>query len=264
MASAIDEVGATRVAIRTGSNRGTLRRDRWWVAPLVTVCVLGGFVVYGLVVTFLNKDYYADPYLSPFFSPCLAANCEHQTANVVGDWWTLSPALLILPFPLGFRLTCYYYRKAYYRAFFWSPPACAVPDARARYKGESRFPLILQNVHRAFFYLVLPFPIILLYDAMRGFNFPDGFGMGVGTLILLANAALLGAYTLSCHTCRHVCGGHVDAFSRTPRRYSTWRFVTRLNERHMPIAWVSLFGVAFTDLYIRLVANDVIRDLRFF
>ena len=35
-----------------------------------------------------------------------------------------NPALLVLPFPLTFRLTCYYYRKAYYRAFFWSPPAC--------------------------------------------------------------------------------------------------------------------------------------------
>jgi hypothetical protein len=32
----------------------------------------------------------------------------------------------------------------------------------------------------------------------------------------------------------------------------------------MQIAWVSLFGVALTDLYIRLVATDVIRDLRFF
>ena len=32
----------------------------------------------------------------------------------------------------------------------------------------------------------------------------------------------------------------------------------------MPIAWVSLFGVALTDLYVRLVANGTIRDLRFF
>jgi len=230
----------------------------------VTVVVLGSFVLYGLWVTFVNDDYYADPYLSPFYSPCLAANCEHQTANVVGDWWNLSPALLILPFPLGFRLTCYYYRKAYYRAFLWSPPACAVNDARARYSGEARFPLILQNVHRLFFYLVLPFPIILLYDGIRGFSFPDGFGMGVGTLILLANAVLLGAYTLSCHTCRHLCGGHVDAFSKSPRRYRSWRLITFLNERHMQIAWVSLFGVALTDLYIRFVATDVIRDLRFF
>ena len=240
------------------------RRDAWWIQPLLTVLVLGGFVVYGLWVTFVNANYYTRPYLSPFYSPCITANCEHHSWEIVGSWWTLSPALLILPFPLGFRLSCYYYRKAYYRAFFWSPPACAVPDARSRYRGESRFPLILQNVHRYFFYLVLPFPFILLWDGIRAFDFPDGTHMGVGTLILLTNAVLLGAYTASCHSCRHLCGGRLDALSRAPRRYRTWKIVSSLNARHMQIAWVSLFGVALTDLYIRLVATDVIRDWRIF
>src|SRR5215471_5881937 len=122
-----------------GRDVRTERQDRWWLAPLATVLVLGAFVAYGLWVTFANENYYTRPYLSPFYSPCLAANCEHHTWRLVGDWWTLSPALLVLPIPLGFRLTCYYYRKAYYRAFFWSPPACAVKDARARYSGEARF-----------------------------------------------------------------------------------------------------------------------------
>ena len=242
----------------------TLRRDRWWVAPLVTVVVLGAFTVYATWAAFVNADYYVEPYLSPFYSPCLATNCEHATVELFGDWWRLSPALIILPVPLGFRLTCYYYRKAYYRAFFWSPPACAVKDAPSRYSGESRFPLIFQNVHRLFFYLVLPFPIILLWDALRAFDFPDGFGMGVGTLVLLANAVLLGFYVLSCHSCRHVCGGRLDCLSEKPTRYGLWKLVTRLNERHMLIAWVSLVGVAATDLYIRLVATGTIRDLRFF
>jgi hypothetical protein len=133
----------------------TLRKDRWWLAPLVTVTVLGGFVIYGTWVAFANRDYFADPYLSPFYSPCLAASCQEPTWAIVGSWWPLSPALLVLPFPLGFRLTCYYYRKAYYRSFWWAPPACAVPDARPRYTGETRFPLILQNIHRYFFYLAL-------------------------------------------------------------------------------------------------------------
>ena len=242
----------------------TLRQDHWWVAPLVTVLVLGSFIIYGSWVALVNKDYWVDPYLSPFYSPCLAANCEHATWALLGRWWTLSPALLILPIPLGFRLTCYYYRKAYYRAFFRSPPACAVRDARRCYKGESRFPLILQNLHRMFFWLALPFPFLLLWDALMAFRFPDGFGMGVGTLVLLVNAVLLGMYTFSCHSCRHLCGGRLDAISAKPVRYRLWRAVTRLNERHMLIAWISLFGVALTDVYIRLVATDVIRDLRFF
>ncbi|MGH9117488.1 MAG: hypothetical protein ACRD0A_06310 [Acidimicrobiales bacterium] len=252
---------ATTVA---GVGPRTLRSDAWWAAPLVTVFVLGGFVVYATWAALANANYYADPYLSPLYSPCLASNCAHTTWPIVGDWWTLSPALLILPIPLGFRLTCYYYRKAYYRAFFWSPPACAVRDARASYHGESRFPLLLQNVHRYFFYLTIPFPLILLWDGLRAFGFPDGFGMGLGTVILLVNAGLLGAYTLSCHSCRHVCGGYLDLFSRSPVRFRLWRFVSRLNARHMPIAWVSLVGVAATDLYVRLVASGAIHDPRFF
>jgi hypothetical protein len=231
---------------------------------VVTILVLTGFILYGSWVAFTNDNYYADPYLSPFFSPCLASNCAEQTLPVIGDWWTLSPALLILPFPLGFRLTCYYYRKAYYRAFWFSPPACAVAEPHAKYTGETRFPLILQNIHRYFFYAALIFPVILLIDGIRAFSFEDGFGMGLGTLILLTNAVLLGAYTLSCHSCRHLCGGKVDVFSRSPLRAKLWRFVTKLNLRHGQIAWVSLFGVALADLYVRLVAMDVISDPRFF
>ena len=92
--------------------------------------MLSGFVVYATWAALVNADYYADPYLSPFYSPCLAANCEHTTWSVVGDWWTLSPALMILPIPLGFRLTCYYYRKAYYRppsSGRRRPARCATP-----------------------------------------------------------------------------------------------------------------------------------------
>ena len=230
----------------------------------MTVLVLTGFVIYGTWVAFVNTDYFVDPYLSPFYSPCLAANCAETTWNIIGDWWTLSPALLILPFPLGFRLTCYYYRKAYYRSFFWSPPACAVPDAQSKYRGESRFPLILQNAHRFFFYLALPFPIILFWDGLKAFNFDGEFGMGVGTVILLTNAILLGLYTFSCHSCRHLVGGGLRTLSGSPIRRRLWGAVTRLNARHPEIAWISLFGVALTDLYVRLLANNVITDLRLF
>ena len=253
------------VDIRTGSRWiHTLRTDRWWVEPLVTVGVLSAFVVYGTFVAFVNTDYFVDPYLSPFFSPCLASNCEEATWDLFGTHWGFSPALLILPFPLGFRLTCYYYRKAYYRSFLWSPPACAVSDFRSSYTGETKFPLILQNVHRYFFYLALPFPIILLYDALRAFRFEGEFGMGLGTLILLANAVLLGLYTLSCHSCRHLVGGGTNLLSQAPIRRRLWGVSTRLNARHMQYAWISLFGVLIADLYVRLLANGVFSDPRFF
>ncbi len=249
---------------RRRAGGATRRTDAWWVAPLVTAVVLVGFVIYGTWVAFANTNYYADPYLSPFYSPCLAANCVRPTATIVGSWWKLSPALLVLPFPLAFRLTCYYYRKAYYRSLWWAPPACAVRDARRGYTGETRFPLILQNIHRYFFYLALPLPVILTWDALRAFRFPDGFGLGLGTLVLLVNAALLWLYTLSCHSCRHLCGGHVDMFSKAPVRSWLWRQLSWLNARHALFAWVSLVVVALADLYVRLVAAGAIHDPRLF
>jgi hypothetical protein len=35
-----------------------------------------------------------------------------------------------------------------------------------------------------------------------------------------------------------------------------------LNERHALFAWISLFGVALADLYVRLVASGIISDPR--
>lgn len=140
----------------------TLRRDRWWAQPTITAAVLVVFVGYATYAAFQNANYYWRPYVSPFYSPCLASLYNHARAGstivhvpnvgIVGTWWPISPAVIILIVPLGFRLTCYYYRKAYYRAFWRSPPACAVPDQHRRYGGgETRFPLILQNIHRYFF-----------------------------------------------------------------------------------------------------------------
>ena len=261
MASVTDQRPVARLAQPAPK---TLRRDDWWVEPVITVVVLGAFIIYATWAALINRNYYVRPYLSPFYSPCIATNCVHSDVKIVGSWYTLSPAILILPFPLAFRLTCYYYRKAYYRSFFWIPPACAVRDVKPRYTGESRFPWLLQNAHRYFFYLAIPFPIILLWDGIRAFGFPGGIGMGLGTVVLLVNAVLLGAYTLSCHSCRHLCGGGVDVLSKAPVRQRLWTFVSRLNARHMQIAWISLVGVALTDLYVRLVATGTIHDPRFF
>lgn len=249
-------IEARQVAARAG------RQDAWWVEPLQIAVVLTAFGAYSLWAALQNANYYAEPYLSPFYSPCLAVNCAHVTIPIVGSWWNLSPAFLILWAPLGFRATCYYYRKAYYRSFFWAPPACAVPDARRGYAGESRFPLILQNLHRYFFWLALVVLAFLWWDTILAFRFPDGFGVGVGTLVLLGNVALLSLYTFSCHSCRHLAGGGLDVFSRAPFRYRLWRFFSRLNARHGTYAWFSLIGVAVADLYVRLVASGTITDLR--
>jgi hypothetical protein len=245
------------------SARANERLDRWWVEPLLIVVVLSSFGAYALWAALQNANYYVAPYLSPFYSPCLAQNCAHATLPLVGSWWNLSPAFLVLGLPLGFRATCYYYRKAYYRSFFWSPPACAVPDARPSYRGETIFPFLIQNIHRYFFWLAVLVVVFLWWDALLAFRFPNGFGIGLGTLILVANVVMLSLYTFSCHSCRHLCGGSLDTFARAPLRYRLWRGLTRLNARHGLYAWISLFSVVVADVYVRLLAMGIIRDVRF-
>ena len=117
--------GPTRARIEAK----TLRTDRWWLYPLTTFVVFTAFVVYATIRAFQGSDYYSAPYLSPFYSPCLG-DCVEGSSDFGQPfgWWPLSAALIILIFPLGFRMSCYYYRKAYYRSFWLTPPACAVAE----------------------------------------------------------------------------------------------------------------------------------------
>lgn len=242
-------------AVQRGRFGASMRRDAWWVELVPVVVVLGAFSIYATWRAFENNHYEWGPYLSPFYSPLIKPS-----------WWPFSPALLILGGPLGFRATCYYYRKAYYRAFFLDPPACAVGEGRShRYRGETAFPLVLQNLHRYFLYVALIFLIILWYDAIHAFWFNGRFGVGVGSLVLLANIILLSLYTFSCHSLRHLVGGKVDCFSCVAfggTRHTAWKRLSFLNEHHMLFAWLSLFSVGMADLYVRLVASGTVQDLR--
>jgi hypothetical protein len=258
--------GPTRARI----GAGTLRTDTWWLYPAATFVVFAAFIVYATWRAFDGDNYFSEPYLSPFYSPCLTDSCTAGSSDFGNPitWWSLSPALIILIFPLGFRLTCYYYRKAYYRAFWLSPPACAVAEPHGKYTGETRFPLILQNIHRWFWYAAVVVALILTYDAVLAFGpaegESDGIHMGLGTLLMVANVVLIWLYTLSCHSCRHITGGRLRHFSKHPVRYRMWTFVSKLNASHGQYAWYSLFSVAIVDLYIMLLANGTFDDPRFF
>jgi len=236
----------------------TQRRGPSWTDNIPFIVVLGAFAIYTTWRGVFEGNYYsAPPYLSPFFSPLI--DPHHH-------WWPFSPAILILGGPLGFRLTCYYYRKAYYRAFFADPPACAVGESSGRkYRGETAFPFILQNAHRYFFYVAVFFVACLWYDTIVAFDFDGHFGIGMGTLVMLINIVLLTIYTFSCHSLRHLIGGKLDCFSCASfgaPRCSAWKFVTTLNENHMLWAWASMISVGLTDLYIRLVACGAVKDIR--
>jgi hypothetical protein len=233
----------------------TERVDLWWVGPLATALGLIAFVIYSVWVVVAGTDFRYGPYLSPYYSPQFA---------VPG----ISSALVVAWIPALFRFTCYYYRKAYYRALVWSPPACAVSEPRRAYTGEDRPPLAwLSIAHRWFLYLAIIVLGFLWSDVVHAFEFDGRFGVGLGSIIMLVNTILLTGFTFGCHALRSLVGGNVRCFSCAAfggARYRTWRGVTFFNAWHMGWAWLSLGSVALTDLYIRLCAGGVIADPRVF
>lgn len=234
----------------------------WWVEPTVVFIVLGVIGLYALWSVVLgggNDSYEYKNYISLFYSPLILAG-----------WWPLSPAILVAWVPLGLRLTCYYYRKEYYRAFFWDPPACAVAELKFkkhRYHGETVFPYIATNLHRFFLYLSIIVLIFVWRDTVVSFIFDGRFGIGLGSLFLLATALALTFFTFSCHSFRHAVGGCVDCFAQATAgktRHGIWSRVSQLNLRHGMWAWISLFLVTAADVYVRLAAVGMIHDPRFF
>lgn len=264
----------------------TMRRDAWWFEPLWTGL---GFLLFAIYVNwemFQGTHFWVGGegfggYLSPFYSPVIfvtpgaegVAPLDHAWLGASPTWWPWffpSPsAAFILPFPLAARMTCYYYRKFYYRSYFMSPPACAVNAAPqpGKYEGE-RMLLLFQNLHRYAIYAAVVFIVILTWDAFMSFFRGGEFGVGVGSIILLLNPIFLGTWTFGCHAIRHLVGGKKDCFScdrfdahkGNTGDFKRWSLVTWLNERHMLFAWVSMIWVAWTGIYVRLVSMGIIHD----
>ncbi len=243
-------VEAGKVANRATSTlpgRGT-----WWVQPVSVAVGFTLFVIYSfwsVVLASGGHGWERGPYLSPFYSPLIQLG-----------WFPFSSAILVAWVPLAFRGTCYYYRKAYYRAFFWDPPACAItePKFRHHYTGERRFPWILNNFHRFFLYLALIVLAFLWVDTIRAFYYNGGLYLGIGSIIMLLNVVFLTMYTFSCHALRHLVGGNVNCFSCVRgggARRGMWGFVSKINPYHGTFAWFSLFSVAAVDIYIRIVSS---------
>ncbi|MFN0181184.1 MAG: succinate dehydrogenase [Gemmatimonadales bacterium] len=250
----------------------TTRRDAWWVEPLIVFIIFTSFIIYATWAAFQNAHYTFGPYLSPFYAPELFGDSPHAWFGPKPGWWPgwlpFSPALIILPFPGLFRFTCYYYRGSYYKAFWADPPGCTVGEPRKSYLGERYFPLILQNIHRYFMAIAVVFVFLLAYDAFKAFWFADPatgttrFGIGVGSLLLTLNVVALGGYTFGCHSMRHIAGGWRDQFSKSRGFSVPYNCSSCLNRAHGRWAWVSLFTVAFSDVYVRLCSMGVLTDFR--
>ncbi len=278
---------ATASSIHKHGFLNTLRTDKWWVYPAFVLTGFGAFILYANWAAWQGQYYFwsATPnpehfggYLSPMYSPPLfikegvpgAAPMHHAWLGAWPSWlfdfsWLpASGAWLILIFPLTFRFTCYYYRKAYYRAFAGTPPGCAVGAIPQHpYKGETGL-LIVQNIHRYAMYFAVIFIFLLSYDAVMAFFNNGEFGVGIGSIVLLINPILLGGYTFGCHSFRHLVGGRLNCYScgmAAKTQHKSWSLVSILNRNHEIFAWASLLWVGFTDIYVRMVSMGVWTDL---
>ena len=246
-----------RAASPAGSSRHTVRNPYSslpnWLYPTFVVVALTLFGVYTAWIVLFQPPGQFGPYLTPFESPLITLG-------------RIPPGIFVVWAPLVFRATCYYYRKAYFRSFFWHPRSCAVDERPGRrYRGETVFPWILNNFHRFAFYVIFVQVLFLIFDAVVAFDFSGRFGIGLGSVIMVVNVLLLAGYTFGCHALRHLAGGGLDCFScsRTARaRFQLWKGVTVLNIRHDRWAWASMFSVLLTDVYIRLLMTGILHDPR--
>ena len=242
--------------------RQPFRRLPWWVSPVITTVVLVGFGIYTAIVALFFRGEY-ESYLSPFFSPPIGA------PSWLPDFFY--PGVLVLWLPLGFRATCYYYRKAYYRSFFWDPPACSSKAQQREfrsaegYRGERNL-FVWNNILRYFLYGSFVLLTFLTIDAVRTFFPPgEGFAIHVGSIIFTVNVALLWSYSFSCHSLRHIVGGRVDCYScvtGSNYRLKAYNWLTVLNRQHALWAWLNLFWLLITDIYLRLVMAGLVTDFR--
>jgi hypothetical protein len=237
----------------------TRRVDRWSVKPLAIALGLSAFIVYALVssvflIPYFGVDYTAYGYHSPFFSIAIG--------ELFLPAW-LSPAILVLWIQVFFRATCYYFRGAYYKAFFADPPACAVgePSIHRRYGMENRIPFILMNAHRFTLYLAFIPLAVLWIDLLLAIWHEGSLRLGIGVFLIAADAVLVSLYVFSCHSFRHLMGGGLDCFScsaNTRRRHGLWARVSAWNEYHGVWAWASLLSIVVVDLYVRALALDIV------
>lgn len=172
-----------------------------------------------------------------------------------------SPTILIVPLPGAFRLTCYAYRKDYHRHIFNHPLGCANADrgesTSRRYTGERNALFQLENFHRYFLYAGLAILPFFYYDFLYSLAFSGGLALRIGSIILLVNALTLTAWTVSCHSFRHILGGNINCFSCVAAgglRKEVYDKQSWLNKRHEALAWISLLTIFFADLYLRGVA----------
>ena len=245
--AALAPIPVTIGAPRGGPPRSTvLRRDNWRLAPTVQALGLLAFVAYATWAAFRNANYYVGlvegrNYLSPFYSPCIASNCPPAVrwGPITPSGWTITPAILILIFPLGFRLDLLLLPQGVLPLLLALP--AGVRRRRRRVdqaggcatstSGETRFPLIMQNIHRYFWYFAVVFAGCSPGTRSRRSASPTASAWGSAPSSSSSTPCSSGPTPLGCHSCRHLCGGGlVKRFSKAKGRHWFWKNIaTPLN-----------------------------------
>lgn len=248
-------------------NFATNRKDAWWIPPISLGVSFFLFAVYSLAVTIFDfnagihtfGNLVGTHYNSPFYGP---------------EPWFSWPAFLPFAFftlwaPFGFRGTCYYMRRVYYRSFFAGPPACAVDGLskfKGKYKGESKLPWVLNNFHRYFMYLAVILALYHWYEAIHSFVFigasGNEFGMGIGTILAVLDATTLTLYVSTCHAFRHMMAGRINRQGKISAPIA--KFLDKLNPYHGRFFWLSLTTVWIWDIYVRLMGHGILDVVRLF
>ncbi len=250
------------------STLSTWRLDNWWAQPIVLMISLLVFVVYATyrvwtmgtdVVVAHHGYHYQSPFVAYNFAQFLPAGID-QTAF----YFLAFPGMLLLPIAGGFRFTCYYFRRAYYRSFVARPGACSTEAWKGKeYKGEKRL-LVFQNLHRYFFYMALILWVLHVIAWVKDIFYGGGFYFGVGTFLLLVDITLLGGYVLGCHAFRHLIGGRLDCFSCTSlnqNQNTMWGGVTKLNQKHAFFALASMFSIMIADAYLWYIDSNAVETI---
>ncbi len=251
-----------RLPVINGLGR-TDRRDGWLGQPFVMALALVALMVYtGWRLLVMDGDiHYDDHRVTSPFSP----DVLHLSGLTEYPGW-LNSAILILWLPFGFRGTCYYMRRVYYRSFFASPVACWVdePDINKKigYAGERRL-FIFNNLHRYFLYAAIAILLFKWWDVVHSCT--------LGMDSFLTSQHCPGHRIVPAH---HVC----DVVSRVqaPRRRRSDRWngglsslrgrlfalvsSPRLNQSHGFWFWTSLGFVFIGDLFVMAVANGTIPE----
>jgi len=243
----------------------TNRIDNWMGQPMA----MGGALILLLLytawrLTIGDADIHYDDHrvTSPIFSPDII-----YMFGITGHPGWVNSAILILWIPFGFRGTCYYMRRVYYRSFFMSPVACWVDEPEINkklgYQGEKRL-FVINNIHRYMLFLAIAILLVKWYDVVHSMHIMSGFILDVGTIVLAIESALLTMYVTSCHAFRHVIGGRLDRWTTGTSGLmgKMHDFVSKkwINKSHGFWFWTSLSFVFIGDIFIMMVANGTIPE----